>query len=53
MKPKYCQSAGLARNCGDCKHNPLNQSGGAKGQPIKPSVPTDLRCPFWKSVASR
>lgn len=46
-KPNYCESAGLARACGDCRHNPMNQRALAKGQPIKPTIPSSLKCPHW------
>lgn len=53
MKANFCQSAGKARNCGDCKHNPMNQQGQGVGQRIEPRIPVSLKCPFWKSVDSR
>lgn len=53
MTAKHCQSAGQARNCDDCKHAPWNQTNQAKGQPIKPTIPKDLKCPFWQWVGSR
>lgn len=53
MTAKYCQSAGLARNCDTCKHSPANQLNQPKGQPIKPTIPKDLKCPFWTHVEAR
>jgi len=47
MKPNFCKSAGQARDCTSCKHNPLNQTNEAKGQTIAPPIKRDGRCPFY------
>lgn len=50
MKNYFCKSAGLARPCDDCRHNPTNQRGQAKGAPIQPTIRKDLKCAHWSAV---
>jgi hypothetical protein len=50
MRPLYCRSAGDARDCTSCKHNPMNQQGMAQGQPISPPIKRDGKCPHYVMV---
>lgn len=38
MTIKHCQSAGLSRSCGDCKHAPANAPDSKPRPPIAPTV---------------
>lgn len=50
MKNYFCKSYGQARACGDCRHNPMNQAGQAKGPPIAPTIRKDLTCAHWSAI---
>lgn len=49
-KVAYCESAGQARSCGDCRFNPMNQRGQGKGPSIRPTARRDLTCPQWSAI---
>lgn len=47
MRANYCQSAWAIEACKDCKHNPANQMGQARGPTITPKVKKGGKCPYW------
>lgn len=49
-KLNYCENAGQARSCGDCRFNPMNQRGMAKGPSIRPTPKRSLTCPQWAAI---